>query len=162
MNVVTGVTDTLDAYFARRGTDRRAQDLYRRMEEAVRAIDDEVWVKIPDKSITYYSPARVFAYVSGQKTQIRVTPFTRGEPMQGVAPFGFARGGHKWGRTVLKTERDLEKVVAALKQAHRRIREALRNNENTGWFAELEGDDEDELDESQVEDQGASQGEQAP
>jgi hypothetical protein len=158
-DVRTGVTDTLDAYFARRGTKRRAQQLYRVMEEAVRAIDDEVWVKISDKSITYYSPERVFAYVSGQKTQIRIQPFTRGEPMDGVTPFGFARGGHKWGQIVLKSEQDLEKVVAALTEAHRRIREAIRNNENTGWFAELEGDD-DELDESQLEDEGGCQQQQ--
>jgi hypothetical protein len=154
VNVITGVTDTLDAYFARRGTNRTAQRLYRQMEEAVRAIDDEVWVKISDKSITYYSPARVFAYVRGQKTQIRIQPFTRGEPIPGVTPFGFARGGHKWGQIVLKTDGDLEKVVAALKEAHRRIREAIKNNENTGWFAELEGDEDDELDQGELDDQG--------
>lgn len=161
-DLTNGVAATLDAYFTRRGTSRRAQELYRLMEEAVRAIDDEVWVKISDKSITYYSPERVFAYVRGQKTQIRVTPFTRGEPMDGVAPFGFARGGHKWGRIILKTEDDLPKVVAALQEAHRRIREAITNNENTGWFAELEADDEDELDQSQAEDQGDSQEPQSP
>jgi hypothetical protein len=158
----TNVTATIEAYFARRGTSGRAQELYRRMEEAVKAIDDEVWVKISDKSITYYSPERVFAYVRGQKTQIRVRPFTRGEPMNGVAPFGFARGGHKWGRIILKTEDDLPKVVAALQEAHRRIREAITNNENTGWFAELEADDEDELEQPQAEDQGDSQEQQSP
>jgi len=158
----TGAPQTLDAYFARRGTDPRAQELYRLMEEAVRAIDDEVWVKISDKSITYYSPERVFAYVRGQKTQIRIQPFTRGEPMEGVAPFGFARGGHKWGRIILKTEGDLQKVVAALKEAHCRIREAIRNNENTGWFAELDGDEEDDLDQPEVDDQDRLPEQQTP
>lgn len=158
----TGVPDTPDAYFARRGTNRRAQDLYRSMEERVRAIDDEVWVKISEKTITYYSPERVFAYVRGQKTQIRVRPFTRGDPLDGVAPFGLTRGGHKWGQIILKTEQDLDKVVAGLEDAHRRIRQAIRNNENTGWYAELEGDEEDELDESEAERRGDLQEPQTP
>ena len=159
----TDVANTIDAYFARRGTNRRAQDLYRLMEQQVREIDDEVWVKISDKSITYYSPERVFAYVNGQKTQIRIQPFTRGEPMDGVAPFGFARGGHKWGQIVLKSEQDLDKVVASLSEAHRRIREAIKNNENTGWFAELEGDEEDDLDETDEQDTTpCEQGNDAP
>ena len=72
--------------------------------------------------------------------------------MDNVTPFGFARGGHKWGRTILKTEADLEKVTGALQEAHRRIREAIKNNENTGWFAELEGDEEDDLDETDEQD----------
>lgn len=155
VDAITGVTDTLDAYFSRRGTNQRAQDLYRAMEERVKAIDDETWVKISDKSITFYSPERVFAYVRGQKTQIRVHPFTRGEPTEGVSTFGMKRGGHKWGKMTLKTEQDLDKVVAALEEAHRRIGEAIRNNENTGWFAELEGDDEDELDETDIQDSPA-------
>ena len=148
VDATTGAPYTLDAYFARRDTNRRAQDLYRRMEEDVRAIDDEVWVKISEKTITYYSPERVFAYVRGQKTQIRIRPFTRGEAMDGVAPFGLTRGGHKWGQIILKAEQDMDKVVAALQEAHRRIREAVRSNENTGWYAELEGDEEDDVDET--------------
>jgi len=147
-NVATGVTDTIDAYFARRETNRRAQDLYRQMEDHVRAIDEEIWVKISEKTVTFYSPERVFAYVRGQKGQIRIRPFTRGEPMDGVSPFGLTRGGHKWGQIILKTEQDMDKVVAALQEAHRRIREAIRSNENTGWYAELEGDEEDDVDET--------------
>ena len=145
VDAITGVTDTLDAYFVRRGTNARAQKLYRQMEERAKAIDDEIWVKISEKTITFYSPARVFAYVRGQKTQIRVHPFTRGQPIEGVSTFGMKRGGHKWGQIILKTEQDLDKVVAALEQAYHRIREAIKNNENTGWYAELEGDEEDDL-----------------
>jgi predicted transport protein len=147
VDVITGMTDTLDAYFVRRGTNKRAQNLYRQMEERVRSIDDEIWVKISEKTITFYSPERVFAYVSGQKTQIRLTLFTRGQPMEEVSTFGMKRGGHKWGRIVLRKDQDLEKVSLALEEAYDRIREAIRNNENTGWYAELEGDEEDELEE---------------
>jgi len=145
VDAITGVTDTIDAYFVRHGTNARAQKLYRQMEERAKAIDDEIWVKISEKTITFYSPERVFAYVHGQKTQIRVHLFTRGQPMESVSTFGMKRGGHKWGQIILKTEQDLDKVVAALEQAYHRIREAIKNNENTGWYAELEGDEEDDL-----------------
>lgn len=63
----------------------------------------------------------------------------------GVERYGMKRGGHKWGQIILRTEQDLDKVVAALEQAYHRIREAIKNNENTGWYAELEGDEEDDL-----------------
>jgi hypothetical protein len=145
VDAITGVTDTLDAYFVRQGTNARAQKLYRQMEERAKAIDGEIWVKISEKTITFYSPERVFAYVHGQKTQIRVHLFTRGQPVEGVSTFGMKRGGHKWGQIILKTEQDLDKVVAALEQAYQRFREAIKNNENTGWYAELEGDEEDDL-----------------
>jgi hypothetical protein len=138
-------TDTLDAYFVRRGTNARAQKPYRQIEERMKAIDDEILVKTSEKTITFCSPERVFAYVRGQKTQIRVRPFTRGQPMEGVSTLGMKRGGHKWGQIILKTEQDLDKVGAVLEQAYHRIHEAIKNNENTGWYAELEGDEEDDL-----------------
>jgi hypothetical protein len=64
--------------------------------------------------------------------------------LEGVSNFQYERGGAKWGRIHLREEKQLEAVVASIRKSYALIREAIKNNETTGWYAALEEDDAEE------------------
>lgn len=123
------------------------QELYAAFEEAVLAIDENVWRKVTRKEFTFYSPKRVFVCAKPQKKTLRLHMFTRGEPLEGVRPLGLDRGGAKWGRMHVFSLEDLPKAVEAAKESHARVQIALANNEPTGWWAatEEESDSDDDV-----------------
>lgn len=67
--------------------------------------------------------------------------------MEGVKSFEYERGGAKWGRIHLKDGDDLEKCFPALKRSHGLIKDAIKSNEPTGWYAELGDGPDEEADE---------------
>ena len=117
------------------------QDLYEQLEPQLLGIDDGIWRKVASKDLALYSPKRVFVYVKPQKSQIRLTLFTRGERTDGVEPIGYEKGGAKYGRIYVKTETHLPGAVSACKVAWERVQAALAANEPTGWYAEVEESD---------------------
>ena len=130
------------------------RQLYERLNEGLMNLSDAVFRKIATKTLTYYCPERVFAYIELQKTQMRVTLFTRGEPIPGVKGFQYERGGARWGRIVVRSESDLPRFLEAAKISLDRIREAIRANEPTGWFATAEEEEEAETDAASEADEG--------
>lgn len=132
--------------FLRRGTPPAIQALYEALEAQVLAIDKEVWRKVSKQSLSFYSPERVFVSAILQKSQFQLHLFTRGEPMDGVQPFGYDKEGHKWGRFTVKCEADIPAAVSACKEALKRVQAALAANEPTNWFAQLEEPDEEPTD----------------
>jgi len=46
----------------------------------------------------------------------------------------------KWGIFRISKEEDLEQATKNWQKSLELIREALRNNENTGWYAKIEED----------------------
>jgi hypothetical protein len=54
----------------------------------------------------------------------------------------------QWGKISLKKEADFEKVLNSLEESYKKIKEAIRNNEPTGWYAKLEEETEEESEES--------------
>ncbi len=127
----------------------KVKALFRSLDSGVEAISGEIWDKpMPRKpGVTYYSPERVFVYVNFQKGGLRLTIFTRGEKMQGVETFEYEKGGAKWGRIYLRDENDLEMCLPTLKKSYDLIKDAIKNNEPTGWYAELEEEPGEETDE---------------
>jgi predicted transport protein len=114
------------------------RQLYDALHGRIMKIGKDVWRKVARKSITYYSPERVFTYIDVQKQGLRFTVFTGGHKMQAVDPIDYERGGEKWGRFVVKKVSDFPHALRALKAARDRVAQAIKRGEKTGWFAERE------------------------
>ncbi|MHA1364315.1 MAG: hypothetical protein ACTSP1_17585 [Candidatus Freyarchaeota archaeon] len=128
---------------------KKVGELFQTIDKAIKEISEEIWRKTTSRpGVTYYSPERVFVYLRFQKKGLRFTIFTRGEKLEGVQSFEYVRGGAKWGRIYLRNEKDSEKVINAIKKSYELIKEAIKNNEPTGWYAELEEVEEESDDET--------------
>jgi hypothetical protein len=133
---------TLEEHFEMRGASQETKKWFKMLEKNIRSIDDSIWRKIAKWSVTFYSPERVFAYVKTQKSSIKIHCFTGSDTIEGVEnPFDNAP---KWGRCYMKNEEDLDKVTRILNESYKRVCEALKNNENTGWFAKIEEEEQEE------------------
>lgn len=116
--------------------DKSVRQIYDVLHPQIMKIDSEIWRKVGERNITYYSPDRVFAYLSVQNQGLRFTVFTGGKKLKGVDPMDYERGGEKWGRIYVKSNADLNTAKSALKISHERLVAAIRRGENTGWWAE--------------------------
>jgi len=118
----------------------KIKSLFEKFDPQVKKINEEIFPKLMWRGVTYYSPERVFCYCDFQKSSLRLTVFTRGKELKGTTKFEYHKGGQKWGRFNIKEEGDISTDVGILKESHKRIKEALKANENTGWYAEIEED----------------------
>jgi len=116
--------------------DKAMRSIYDKIHTEVTKLNKEIWRKVGEKNITYYCPERVFAYVKVQKKAIRFTMFTNGKSIKGVEPIDYDRGGQKWGRLWISNEHEKSTATKALSTSFKRITEALKRGDNTGWFAE--------------------------
>jgi len=120
------------------------KNLFQRFDKEVRSINEEIWSKVAKTTVTYYSPERVFLYTYFQQRAITFDLFTKGEKIDGVKNYDPSKGGAKWGGINLDNEKDLPKVLEAVKRSYQLIKEAIKNNETTGWFAKLEEEESEE------------------
>ncbi len=126
----------------------KVRNIFEEFDRTIKDISDEIWYKVAvSPRVTYYSPKRVFVYLRFQKQGLRLTIFTRGEELNGVQSFDYRKGGAKWGRIYLKNDKDIEKTLSTIKKSYELIKEAIKANEPTGWYAELEEETEEEGDE---------------
>ncbi|MGZ4865160.1 MAG: hypothetical protein ACXV39_11105 [Halobacteriota archaeon] len=124
---------------------KKVQNLFQEFDAQVRQISDNIWHKATKTPvITYYSPERVFIYLNLQKQGLRLDMFTRGESIDGVQSFGYKRGGAKWGVLRINDASQLAEALEASRRSYHLIKEAIKNNEPTGWYADLEAEEEEE------------------
>ncbi len=125
---------------------QKVQNLFKEVDERITAISDTVWHKATKRPVvTYYSPERVFVYLNLQKQGLKLYLFTRGEEINGVTSLSRRRwGGAKWGELKLTDTTQLVNALEAIKRSYSLIREAIKNNEPTGWYADLEEAEEEE------------------
>jgi hypothetical protein len=122
----------------------KVRELFQKIDREIKSISEDIWRKTTGRpGVTYYSPERVFVYLRFQKQGLRFTIFTRGEKLEGIQKFTYERGGAKWGRIHLRNEKDIGKISTAIKKSHELIKEAIKNNEPTGWYAGLEETEEE-------------------
>lgn len=123
----------------------KTRRLFELLDGEVKSISEEIWRKVGTTPVcSYYSPERVFVYAAFQKQGLKLTVFTRGQTIGGVKKIKYEKAGAKWGRIYLKNEDDLGKVLAVARQSLTLIQEAIKKNEPTGWYAELEEEEESE------------------
>jgi len=127
------------------GSNKHVVSIFEDLDKKVKSIDDNIYRKIAKSAITYYSPERVFAYTYLQKNRIKIDIFTGGESIVGVknfTPEEPKKGGSKWGQIYLSKKEDLKKGMEAMEKGYSLIKNAIKNNERTGWYAPPE----DEID----------------
>lgn len=116
--------------------DKKIHDLYEKLHFQISNIDKVIWRKVGERSITYYSPERVFAYLRVQKKGLRFTVFTNGVNIPGVEPIEYEKAGQKWGRLFVSSDAQISKATKALKSSFNRLADAIKRGDNTGWYAE--------------------------
>ena len=131
--VDTGVT--LEGLLRERKLTQEHVDLLHKFEEEIRQTDDKVWQKVFRTCVNYYSPERLFLSMGFRKKGFSVTLFTRGKQIEGVKS---SPSTPKWGNMGFRSENELQSVLEVAKLSLEQIREAVKNNEPTGWYAELE------------------------
>lgn len=132
-----GVTHTVEDHM--KDFPEKVGKLFQKLDEKVKEISGEVWRKVRGRpGVTYYSPERVFIYLLFQKQGLKLTIFTGGEKLDGVKSFEYEKGGAKWGRIHVRDEKQLERILPLLKKSYDLIKEAIRKNEPTGWYADIE------------------------
>lgn len=116
-----------------------SKKLYEKLHQIVTGMNKEIWRKIAKWGIMYYSPERVFFSVRIQKQGLRLHLFTNGKNLKSVEPISEeGEYAQKWGRLYIKNSRDLHQVKSVLSKSHTLIKNAIRNNESTGWYAEIQ------------------------
>jgi hypothetical protein len=132
--------DNKEKIFLNRGHEV-ARRLFHKADDIILGINDQIWHNFGERLTSYYSPKRVFTYLKMQKTSLRVYLFTAGTEFKGVS-----NKQPKWGMFTIKTEKDFEPAIKHWKKSLEMINEAIKNNEPTGWYAEIAeaADEEDE------------------
>jgi hypothetical protein len=123
--------------FKRRKVSEETQKLYQVLDEKIKSINDEIWSKIAKTTISYYSPERVFLYTWFRKNSIAFDIYTGGEIIEGVKTYPSEKV-FKWGSIKLRNKSDIPKVLTAIKKSYNLIKEAIRKNEPTGWYAPID------------------------
>lgn len=122
----------LNHHFRERGTLKPIQDLYSELDRRIREIDKEIFTKVSKNSVTYYSPVRVFIYVGFRKNGFWMNLFTNQQKIPSVVNI---KNHENWGRMIIKSEKHLDEAMNAIRQSYQIMKDAVKNNINTGWFA---------------------------
>lgn len=132
---------TLEDLLKREKVKPKIRLLFHEFDRQVKSLNDEIWSKVAKTTVSFYSPERVFLYTYFRQTSIRVEMFTRGKNIAGVRQDPNAKSGAKWGSIIFKTSEELPQVLKAVEKSYKHIREAIKQNEPTGWYAQVEPDD---------------------
>jgi predicted transport protein len=113
--------------------------LYEELHRLVSRIDKAIWRKVSNTGVSYYCPDRAFLFVVIQKQGLRMELYTGGKRIKGVE--SVSEGGNyaqKWGKCYIKNDKELKAAKAVIMKSLDLIRVAIKNNENTGWYSEIE------------------------
>lgn len=116
-----------------------SERLYKSLHEMVMKLNKSIWRKVAKYAVFYYSLKRVFFNVHIQKQGLKIHLFTGGKKLKCVEAIS-EEGNYaqKWGRFHIKNQSDLKQAKLVIKRSLELIKEAIKNNENTGWYAEVE------------------------
>lgn len=133
----------LQYHFERKGVSMQIQELYKKLSGKIKEINEEIFRKFSKTAITYYSPEKMFVSMGFRKNTIYMDVFTNQNQLEGIKN---VKNHENWGRINIKNESQLDCSVNAAKQSYKIMKEAIKNNINTGWFA-LSKEDEEIIDE---------------
>jgi len=118
--------------------------LFDKIVEHIKGVDDSCFYKAGKTLLSIYSPKRAFIYVKPMKKMLELWIYTGGEKLGQIKPFGYESAAQKWGKFKVGNVSELEKINPWLSESIKRINEAVRKNEPTGWYAKVEDLTEDE------------------
>jgi hypothetical protein len=126
--------DAIEALLRARNASQAVQGWYREVEGALREWDPEIWANVGDTQAGLYSPERSFASLAPQQTVLQVKCFSRGEPLPGTKVLN-AKLAPRWAAFTIKQESQVPEAVATLKEAHARLKAAMKAGERTSMFS---------------------------
>lgn len=121
----------LPYHYKRKGVNKEVQNIYEHLHARISTID-KVWRKFAKTAITYYSPEKCFAYLTLKQNLLSVDMYTNKREIKGVKNI---KNHENWGTIKIKTEKDIPIASEAIKKSHEIIRQAIKENINTGWYA---------------------------
>jgi len=128
----------IESWFERNGIQANARKMFAALPATIKALDEACFYKVGETKVTFYCPERVFVYVAPRKTLLRLDLFTGGQPLGDVKQFDYAKGGQKWGGITVTSDKTLQKTLPWIEESFKRIKQAIRSNEPTGWYAKVE------------------------
>lgn len=122
----------LEHHYKRKNVDKDIRKLYEKLAEGILQIDDEIYNKYAKTSITFYSPEKTFVHLKFRKSLMVLHIYTNQQKIPGVKNIKFHEN---WGEIKIKKEEDFKKAICAIGQSYQLIKQAIKNNINTGWYA---------------------------
>ncbi len=129
---------TLDAIFARVGTQEAPRNWWERIRSALHEHDEEIWLNIGEKRVGLYSPEKAFISFQAAKTALVFECFSRGQSMEG-AKVANKKYAPRWARFTVKNEDQVEYAVNTLIESQARLKAALKAGERTSYYSGGEG-----------------------
>ena len=133
-NQIQDIEKDLEKILAKVGAGAEVKRWYKVIFDELSKVDDSIWAKVGTKYIGWYCPERSFASIALRKQSIRIECFSRGTPLKGtkVASQRFAP---RWSKFTVKSDADVSQSVEILTESHKRIKEAIKAAEPTGYFS---------------------------
>jgi predicted transport protein len=122
----------LEYHFSRKNANKDVQALFVELDKRIRDIDESIWLKFAQTAITYYSPEKTFVYLTLRKNSLALDIYTGQKKIEGVQNI---KNHENWGALHIRNKNELEVAILAIEKSFGYIREAIKNNENTGWYA---------------------------
>jgi hypothetical protein len=112
------------------------EDRFNELTIFLQNIDDEIWWKLKKGSVSFFSPQKHFLTVRCSKNGLNLTLFTRDKEIVGVEPIRHKNlGGQLWGKLKVTRDSSFDVAGSAVKRGLEEMREAIKNNEATAWWA---------------------------
>lgn len=133
----------INTWFDKYQMQKAPRKIFTKLYEYLKSTDEACFYKVGKSCVSLYCPKRVFVYLWPRKTMLRLNLFTQGQPLGKVKQFDFEKGAEKWGALSISSMKELDEALPWLKESYKRINNAIKNNEPTGWYAKVEGVDEE-------------------
>ncbi len=89
-------------------------------------------MKYAQTAITYYSPEKVFVFLRFRKNSLVMNIFTDQEKIGSVQNI---KDHENWGKISIGNTSQLPVTISAIRRSFELLKEAIKNNKNTGWYA---------------------------
>lgn len=119
-------------HFVRSNVNENVKQLYNKLHEEILRVNPEIFRKFSRTAITYYSPEKMFIFIKLQKTSVKVDVYTNQQNLENVRNY---TNHENWGTSTIFNEKDMKNLMPSIKQSHEIMKQAVKDNINTGWFA---------------------------
>src|SRR3989344_9392156 len=119
-------------HFIRSNVNENVKQYYNKLHEEILKITPEIFRKFSRTAITYYSPEKMFIFIKLQKTSIKVDVYTNQQNLENVRNY---TNHENWGTSTIFNEKDIENLMPSIRKSYEIMKQAVKDNINTGWFA---------------------------
>jgi len=137
----------LQYHFKKDNVNKNVQQIFEKLHNSIMKINPDIWDKYSKTAITYYSPEKMFVFIKFRQSRINLTVFSNEKKIEGVKNI---KNHKNWGILTIKSENDLDKAINAIQMSYEIMKESVKNNINTGWFAKTPKDEETEISEEET------------